>query len=101
MRKNVLTQFSEIVKVIDIDDIREVLLERKTVEEHSLNDIDDRFSNNREIGMATLLLKILKSGDAIRAFVDALFIMRSAFAEQMLRGKSELVVIEEGNYDSI
>lgn len=98
MRKNVLTQFSEIVKVIDIDDIREVLLERNTVTEHSLNDIDDRFSNNREIGMATLLLKILKSGDAVRAFVDALFIMRSAFAEHILICRSELVVIEEGNY---
>lgn len=48
--------------------------------------------------MATLLLIILKSGDAVRAFVDALFIMNSFLAEQMLRCQIKCSVIETGNW---
>lgn len=47
--------------------------------------------------MATLLLTILKSGDAVRAFVDALFIMNSFLADQMIRCESEISIIETGN----
>lgn len=98
LRKNILLQFSQIVSNIKISDVQDVLIDRKTVEISMLYKIKNKSLTNREITMATLLLHILESGEAVRAFVDALFIMDSFLAEKMLRCRSEISVTEKGNF---
>ncbi|XP_052067814.1 uncharacterized protein LOC127707340 isoform X2 [Mytilus californianus] len=90
LRTNILLQFSKIVDDIDIDDIRDILLERRTV-------ITEKILNGRQICMTTLLVKILKYGDAIRAFVDALFIIDWPAAEKLITRQSQVSVVAKGS----
>lgn len=90
LRKNLLLQFSKIVKDIDVDDVRDVFLERPTV----LNRIIFNRIKRRNICMATLLIKILKYGEALKAFVDALFIIDWSDAKQLIQWHSQDNVVE-------
>lgn len=62
------------MEYIDIDDIREVLLDRGVTKESTLNELVFKFENRRDFAMATLIIEFLKSGNAIHAFAYALFL---------------------------
>ena len=89
LRRNIPSNRTNILNNLDIDDVREIFIEREVFSSSMFDEIEEKFSGS-ENRMSAVLNEIKKSGSrAMRTLVDVLYINQlDSLADSLVRGIS-------------
>ena len=87
LRQNIINNRAKILDNMDIDDVREIFIERGVFNSSMFDEIEKKYSESED-QMSTVLIEIRKSGlHAMRILVDVLYINQlDSLADSLLGG---------------
>ena len=87
LKQNIINGHANILDNLDIDDVREIFIEREVFNSSTFDEIEKKYSESED-QMSTVLIKIRNSGPhAMRTLVDVLYINQlDSLADSLLRG---------------
>ena len=87
LKQNIINGHANILDNLDIDDVREIFIERGVFNSNMFDEIEKKYSESED-QMSTVLIKIRNSGpNAMRILVDVLYINQlDSLADSLLRG---------------
>ena len=97
LRRNIFSNRTNILNNLDIDDVREIFIEREVFSSSKFDEIEEKYSAS-ENQMSAVLNEINKSGShAMRTLVDVMYINQlDSLAASLLRGtRNELQEMQD------
>ena len=97
LERNIFNNRTQILDNLDIDDVREIFIERDAFNSSMFDEIEKKYSRSED-QMSAVLIEIIKSGPrAMRILVDALYINQlDSLADSLLMGTpNELQEIQD------
>ena len=86
LERNITTNIRNILDNLDIDDVREIFIEREVFSSRMFDEIEEKYSGSED-QMYAVLIEIIKSGQrAMQILVDALYMNEAdSLADSLLR----------------